>query len=148
VNGGIKSAAKVFNPISELYRDVEVASFVSNGNVNFIVPIKTDNYVIYDNCIEFKVATSIMVYAPENGVIESIEGVNKKIIKIKHFEGLYSVISGVEIVGVKVGDIVKQGKEVATAKHGDVLTFSIEKNGKSVSGIYLNKSYVRWKTVD
>ena len=146
VNDVVHDSAKVFNPISELYRDVEVASFV-NGNFSFIVPIKTDQYVIGDNSIEFKVGSSIMVYSPANGMIESIDGSNRKTIKIKHSENVFSVISNVEIVGVKVGEIVKQGKEIATAKVGETLTFSIEKDGRYINGLYLNKSYVKWKEV-
>ena len=146
VNDVVHDSAKVFNPISELYRDVEVASFV-NGNFSFIVPIKTDQYVIGDNSIEFKVGSSIMVYAPANGVIESIDRSNRKTIKIKHSENVFSVISNVEIVGVKIGEIVKQGKEIATAKVGETLTFSIEKDGRYINGLYLNKSYVKWKEV-
>ena len=46
INNDVKNSVAVFNPISELYRDVEVASFVSSGNVNFIVPIKTESYKI------------------------------------------------------------------------------------------------------
>ena len=72
VNETVKSSTNVFNPISELYRDVEVASFVSGGSVNFIVPIKTEKYNVYNDCIQFEVTSSIMVYATASGVVQEV----------------------------------------------------------------------------
>lgn len=146
VNDVIKNSTSVFNPISELYRDVEVASFVNQGNVNFIVPIKTDNYQINLNNISFKVTSSIMIYSPANGIVESINNVNEKTIVIKHSDSLFSIIKNINIVGVKVGDVVSQGKEIATAKPGDDIIFMIESDGEYVEGLYLNKSFVKWQT--
>ena len=85
-----------------------------------------------------------MVYSPANGVIESIDIVGDRVIKIKHSDTLYSIIKNINIVGVKVGDIVTQGKEIATAKLGDDVIFSIESDGKLVEGFYLNKSFIKW----
>lgn len=145
VNSDIKQTTSVFNPISELYRDVEVASFVS-ANSNFIVPIKTDKYTINLNSIDLTVTSSIMIFSPANGVVASIYGENEKVIKIKHSDTLYSIIKNVNIVGVKVGDKVNQGKEIATAKVGEVVTLMIENKGTLVEGLYLNKSFVKWET--
>jgi len=147
VNSDIKNSISVFNPISELYRDVETASFVSVGNVNFIVPIKTEKYVVNSNSIDFEVSTSIMVYAPADGVIVEI-GDNDNLgryIKIKHGDTLFSIINNVDIVGVKNNETVKQGKMLATAKVGSIINFSIFKDDKQVSGLYLNKSFVKWE---
>lgn len=146
VNKNISTAVKVFNPIAELYRDVEAASFVGASNNEFIVPIKTEKYKINPNNIVFEITSSIMVYAPANGVIFSIDDGQNKLIKIKHADDLFSCIENVEIVGVKVGDIVKQGKEIATGKVGEFLIFSVEQDGKKVNNFYLNKSYIKWET--
>lgn len=145
VNSGIKESASVFNPISELYRDMEVASFVSS-NSNFIVPVKTDKYTINLNSIDFAITSSIMIFSPANGVVDSIYGKSVKVIKIKHSDTLYSIVKNVNIVGVKVGDKIKQGKEIATAKVGDVVTLMIENNGTLVEGLHLNKSFIKWET--
>lgn len=145
VNNGIKESTSVFNPISELYRDVEVASFVS-ANSNFIVPVKSDKYTINLNSIDFTITSSIMIFSPANGVVDSIYGEDVKVIKIKHSDTLYSIVKNVNIVGVKVGDKIKQGKEVATAKVGDIVTLMIENNGTLVEGLHLNKSFIKWET--
>ena len=145
VNSVFQRTAKVFNPISELYRDVEVASFVDSTNVNFIVPIKTDSYIVNSDNIAFKVSSSIMVYAPANGIVDYISSDYEKVIKIKHSNELFSIIKNIDIVGVRVGDAVKQGKEIATARPGQVVSLYIEMNGKVVDGLYLNKSFVKWK---
>lgn len=145
VNSGIKESTSVFNPISELYRDVEVASFVS-ANSNFIVPVKTDKYTINLNSIDFTITSSIMIFSPANGVVDSIYGEDVKVIKIKHSDALYSIIKNVNIVGVKVGDKIKQGKEIATAKVGDIVTLMIENDGTLVEGLHLNKSFIKWET--
>lgn len=147
VNNDIKKSVGVFNPISELYRDVETASFVSAGTINFIVPIKTEKYNINLNSIDFEVGASIVVCAPADGIVAEIcdNKDGKKCIKIKHGEKLNSVINNVEIVGVKVNDFVKQGKTLATAKVGTVVNFSIIQDDKIVSGLYLNKSFIKWE---
>lgn len=146
VNTSVGQSVKTFNPISELYRDVEVASFVSSGSINFVVPIKTEKYKINSDNIEFNVLSSIVVYSPANGVVDEVGDVDQgvKYIKIKHADKLYSTIKNVNVVGVKRGDIVKQGKTIATAKEGDVVVFYIEKEGDIVNGLYLNKSFIKW----
>lgn len=144
VNNDVKIATGVFNPISELYRDVEVASFVSGGNISFIVPIKTEKYIINSDNIVFKATSSIMVYAPCDGIVDSIDVNDYKYIKIKHTSELYSIISNVDIVGVKEGDIVKQGKEIATAKPNTEICFFIENKNERVKNLYLNKSFIKW----
>lgn len=146
VNMSIDTSVKAFNPISELYREVDVALFVDSANVNFIVPIKTDSYILNNDNIEFKVSSSIMVYAPANGVIESISNGYDKVIKIKHSDKLFSIIKNVDIVGVKVGDCVKQGMEIATAKPERNIILTIVNDGKNVEGLYLSKSYIKWKS--
>ena len=145
VNKEISTSIKTFNPISELYRDVETASFVSAENLSFIVPIKTEKSIVNSDNIQFEVTSSIMVYATCDGVVCDIGIDNYKYIKIKHTNELISVITNIDVVGVKVGDVVKQGKEIATVKPNKVCNFYIENNGERVNGLYLNKSFVKWK---
>jgi hypothetical protein len=145
VNEDVKISTNAFNPISELYRDVEVASFVSGDNVSFIVPIKTEKYVINLDNIEFTSTSSIMIFASCDGVVEDIGNDKYRYIKIKHTNELFSVISNVDIVGVKIGNIVKQGQEIATVKPNSKVYFRIENNGELIKGLYLNKSFIKWK---
>lgn len=145
VNESVEKSVEVVNPISELYRDVEVASFVNGGVVNIILPIKSSKCEVMDNVINITVTDSIMVYAPASGVVESVDDLNgKKTIKIKHSETLATVVENIDIVGVKVGDVVKQGKEIATASTGMIVKLYVIENNKVVNNLSLNKSYVKW----
>lgn len=132
------------NPINELYRDVQVATFVNGENVNFILPVKSDKVENLNSSIKINVGDSIMVIAPANGEIMEVGEGQNKYIKIKHSNNLYSVVGGVNICGVKQGQLVKQGKEIATAKSGSCVEISLYENGKQVSGLYVYKSYIKW----
>lgn len=148
VNSDIMNSVKVFNPISELYRDVETASFVSAGSINFIAPIKTERYIINENSIDFIVDESIIISAPESGIICKIGNENNgiKYIKIQHSQNIFSIIKNVDVVGININENVKQGKILATAKQGDTVNFSIEIDGKKVNNLYFNKSFIKWET--
>lgn len=132
------------NPINELYRDVQVATFVYTENTNFIVPVKSVNVENFDSSILFTVGESIMVIAPASGEIVEIGNGENRYIKIKHSDSLYSIISGIEISGVKVNQFVKQGKEIATAKPNSKVKFELIKDGKTISGLYIYKSFIKW----
>ena len=148
VNSYVNDLVTNANPISELYREVDYLSFVDASSTNIIAPIKTDETTQNSNNIEFKVVASIMIYAPANGVVVGINNGHNKSIKIRHASDLYSIIENVDIVGVKVGDVVKQGKEIATAKIGSKIKLMIEYKNKIVEGIYLNKNFVKWKIAE
>ena len=59
---------------------------------------------------------------------------------------IFSTIKNVKIIGVKVGESVKQGKILATCNKGDVVNFEIEIDNKKVNNLYFNKSFIKWKT--
>lgn len=132
------------NPINELYRDVQVATFVYSENTNFIVPVKSINVENSDSSIVFTVGESIMIIAPASGEIIDIGKGENKYIKIKHSDSLYSIISGIEISGVKEKQFVKQGKEIATAKPNSKVKLELIKDGKKIQGLYIYKSFVKW----
>lgn len=148
VNSYVNDLVTNANPISELYREVDYLSFVDVSSTNIIAPIKTDETTQNSNNIEFKVVASIMIYAPANGVVVGINNGHNKSIKIRHASDLYSIIENVDIIGVKVGDVVKQGKEIATAEIGSKIKLMIEYKNKIVEGIYLNKNFVKWKIAE
>lgn len=139
--GDFKNVAQTVNPINELYHDVQVATFVSSDVVNFILPVKSSEIENKNDELVISVGDSIMVIAPAGGKI--VEAGNK-VIKIRHTDSVYSLVSGVNVCGVKVGENVKQGKEIATALQGDKVTISIWENNKKVSGLYVYKSFIKW----
>ena len=50
----------------------------------------------------------------------------------------------VTIGGVKAKQIVKQGKEIATAKQGGKISVKVIENGKALDGLYVYKSFIKW----
>lgn len=140
-NVNFKQVAETVNPINELYRDVQVATFVNAETLNFILPVKSD--VIENNNSELviTVTDSIMVIAPASG---EITDVSNKSITIKHTDKISTQISGVDICGVKAKQIVKQGKEIATAKQGGKISVKVIENGKVLDGLYVYKSFIKW----
>lgn len=148
VNVFINNSVSVFNPISELYRDVETASFVSAGSINFIAPVNTKLYKINGDSIDFTVDESIVVCAPETGVVSEIErGGNgqSKYIRIQHSDNIFSTIKNVKIIGVEKGEAVKQGKIIGSSNKDDIINFEIIIDGNKASNLYFNKSFIKWK---
>jgi len=148
INNKVQDSIKVFNPISELYRNVETASFVNNiGSINFIAPIKTENYKINSHSIEFVVEDSCVVCSPERGVVCEIGNYNNasKYIKLQHSNNLFSIIKNINVVGVKEGYNVKQGEVIATVKEKEIIIFEIEVDKKVVGNLYFNKRFIKWK---
>ena len=129
VNSSLSEVCKdVFSPIAELYNSDNSATFVNASNYyvkdkKFIVPIRTSLVENVNGIIHFTVQESIMVYAPASGIVaeEGTTSSGKRYIKIKHSDTCHSVIENVDVVGVCVGDGVKQGKEIATAKTDSVV---------------------------
>lgn len=134
----------VANPINELYRDVQVATFVNSENMNFILPVKTEKINNLDTAISMEVIDNIMIIAPASGEIVEIGNGENKYIKIKHSETITSVISNIGICGVDEKKYVKQGKEIATANPGSEVKIEILENGKNIKGLYIYKSFIKW----
>ncbi|MBE5757538.1 MAG: hypothetical protein E7345_01225 [Clostridiales bacterium] len=135
------------NPVNSLYRDNSGVVFTDAdvlSSPTFFIPIKGDFELLKDGTINFIVGNSIMVKAIENGVIEDVTSSNDgiKYIKINHGKGWSSVICNVDIVGVKGGDIVTRGKDIATAKLGQTISLRIYLDGVQVSNLSIAGSKI------
>lgn len=130
------------NPVNSLYNDnsgvVFTDGYVLSEKLNFSIPVITNNIeVLADGTINFNVVNTIMVRSIENGVVdyvgESADGV--KCIKIVHNAEYYSIISNVDMFGVKKGDLITKGKNVATTKIGNIVSLRVYKNGLQLSNV-------------
>jgi hypothetical protein len=130
------------NPVNSLYSDnsgvVFTDGYVMNEKLNFSIPIVTSNIdVLSDGTINFLVGNSIIVKAVESGVVdfvgESSDGI--KYIKIMHNIDCYSIISNVDLFGVKKGDLVTKGKNIATSKMGSTVSLRMYENEMQISNI-------------
>lgn len=146
------NVAYVFNPVNSLYSDNSQIVFtngdiVDKNKLDFVVPIKSDKIEVVGDYIHFTCVNSIMVMSSEGGVVRdvgvSLDGV--KYIVIRHSEDLESVIENVDIVGVTVGEIVKRGQDIATAKIGESIRFKLVEGGNSINNLSVNKSKIVWK---
>ncbi len=140
----IKIVKSASGPINELYHDVQSATFVSGENITFILPLKTDKIENKNSCLCLTVTDSIMVISPANGEIVEISKDLNKTIKIKCTNLITISISGVNVCGVTVGQFVKQGKEIATVKQGDIVQVKVFENNKIKDGLYVYKSFIKW----
>ena len=87
-----------------------------------------------------------MIYAAESGIITECGESNfgTKYIKIMHNENIYSVVDNVAVIGCNVGDVVKKGREIAIGNTGDVIKFSVFKDGIMQTNLKVNKNIIEW----
>ncbi len=145
------TVAAVINPIEKLYNDTGNIIFASTNTVSakdlkIIVPIKCEKLEIKNGTINMTVGDSIMLSAPENGVVEQIGTLlnGRKFIKISLANNFYCVIENVDVVGVKEGEIVKKGKDIATLLKGEVVKMDLFENDHKLTNISVNKNLVEW----
>lgn len=122
--------------------------FIENDeNLEFVSPVKSYQYSIENNTIKFTVYSNTIVNAIEEGIVIDC-GTNKegvKFIKIMHPNKIESTLLNIETIGVKVGDAVVKGKEIATVKESDNLFLKMLRNNKPVQDIKINNNVIIWE---
>lgn len=145
----VKNYNIINNPVNSLYNDNSDAVFTNNDKLlNFVIPIKgAISNIEDDGSISFVVNNSIMVCATESGVVEDVGSTNDyvKYVKIKHTDGIYSILENLDLVGVCVGEIVKSGQDIATAKVGTRVVFKLFDNGTQITNLKLIQSKIVWQ---
>ena len=146
--------AYAFNPINTLYNNSNDVIFtatslnnVANKTLKFIVPVKCNTIENENGTLRFLVDNSIMVKACEDGVVTNL-GVSltgEKFIEIKHNTLVTSRYSNIDITGVVINQMVKKGKDIATAKTNQYVTLSVFVNGVS-QNLSVNKNQVTWES--
>jgi len=142
--------AYVYNPVNSLYSDNSNVIFTSGnvvGKLEFSLPILGAGIENNNGVLQFTIGKSIMVMAPEGGVVNecgsTLDGV--KYLKIKHTESVYSIIENVDILGVSQYDVVKKGQDIATAKIGEKVNLKIYENDVLVQNLVINQSKITWQ---
>lgn len=144
----------VFDPVNSLYSDNGSVIFTSTGfyvakdKLDFVIPIVCASIQVDENGTISAVADkSIMVKAVESGVVEdvgvSLNGI--KYIKIRHSLDVCSELQNVDIVGVKIGDNVKRGSDIATIKQGSVLSLKLYDCEKQIKNLKILESKIVWE---
>ena len=144
---------RVCSPVSSLYNDNSGVVFTNGGvlekdTVNLILPIKGATYeILEDGTVEFVVQKSIMVSSCDSGVVidagVSLDGV--KFVTIKHNASVTTKIENIEILGVEVGETVKSGQDIATAKVDKIVRLRVYQNDVQVSNLKISKSKILWE---
>ena len=135
----ISTISYITNPVNPLYSDMGDIVFTSSNKLyklnseisEFSVPVIYNSYKIKDNSIEFLVSGPLL-NSIQQGIVEDIYviGNNIKCVKVKHNRNIYSVIENVDILGVNIGSLVKQGQKIATVKDNSTIKLSIYENGE------------------
>ncbi len=154
LSGYVQTCTSVYNPINPLFNESGGIVFasskfnnVSKTNLKFITPIKCGVFEIIEGDVCFTIDSSIMVVAPEDGIIKEIGYLpnGEKYIEIMHAKNVTTKIENIYITGVVSGQVVAKGKDIATVKLGDVVRFSIYENDVKQTNIMLNKNQVEWE---
>lgn len=142
--------AYVYNPVNSLYSDNSNVIFTSGsvvGKLEFSLPILGAVVENNNGVLQFTIGKSIMVMAPEGGVVSecgsTLDGI--KYIKIKHNESICSVIENVDILGVSQFEVVKKGQDIATAKVGEKVNLKIYENDVLIQNLVINQSKITWQ---
>jgi len=152
INQICSSMCYIYNPVNSLYSDSSNIVFTSvysikKESLNFVVPIMSSQPTINANGdINIVVGNSIMVKSIENGVVEEVGTTNDgvKYIKVFHCLDVYSVIENIDIVGVKVGDVLKKGQDMATAKQGNTVTLKLFEGDHQINNLEIHQSKIVW----
>lgn len=149
-----KTYASVYNPINTLYNNFSDVIFTSTKfnnietkNLKLIVPVVSSKTVNENGELKFLIDNSIMVKACEDGIVTGL-GVlpnGEKYVEIKHNALVTSRYSNIDITGVVINQLVKKGKDIATAKQNEYLTLSVFVEGVA-QNLTVNKNQVVWES--
>ncbi len=152
-NSVYRQASAIYNPLSKLYNEEDDAIFINNLNalilskdLHFILPVRSGDIKVTNGDVIITVQDSIMVYAPEGGIVAEcgVSNFNTKYIKIMHNESIYSIIDNVEVIGCEKGDVVKKGREIATATPNSAIKISIYNNNEKLLNLSVVKNNIEW----
>lgn len=153
-NGYDQLCTEIYNPIDALFNDnggivftSKMLSNINKNNLKFVTPIKCSEISIVDDTINYVIDNSIMIIAPEDGIIKSIGYLpnGEKYIEIAHSKNIVSRLENIYITGVVTGQVVAKGKDIATARMDSVVRFSIYEDGVKISNLKLNKNVIIWE---
>ena len=143
----------IYDPVNSLYSDNSSVVFTSSlmyskDKLNFTLPIVgATSSVDNKGNIQLTVKNSIMVKSPESGVVEEIGATLNgiKYIKILHAINIHSVIENVDMIGVRVGETLKCGQDIATAGEGKVVVLKIFEDSTQITNLKINQSKIIWQ---
>lgn len=153
-NGYDQLCTEIYNPIDALFNDnggivftSKMLNNINKNNLKFVTPIKCSDISIVDDTINYVIDNSIMIIAPEDGIIKSIGYLpnGEKYIEIAHTKNIVSRLENIYITGVVTGQVVAKGKDIATARMDSVVRFSIYEDGTKISNLKLNKNVITWE---
>lgn len=153
-NGYDQLCTEIYNPIDALFNDnggivftSKMLNNINKNNLKFVTPIKCSDISIVDDTINYTIDNSIMIIAPEDGIIKSIGYLpnGEKYIEIAHSKNIVSRLENIYITGVVTGQVVAKGKDIATARMDSVVRFSIYEDGTKISNLKLNKNVITWE---
>lgn len=153
-NGYDQLCTEIYNPIDALFNDnggivftSKMLNNINKNNLKFVTPIKCSDISIVDDTINYVIDNSIMIIAPEDGIIKSIGYLpnGEKYIEIAHSKNIVSRLENIYITGVVTGQVVAKGKDIATACMDSVVRFSIYEDGIKISNLKLNKNVITWE---
>ncbi len=147
----------MYDPVNPLYNDlghivftnsVGYAEYNVEKTVTFTVPVISNKMTIQTDHIAFEIVDSVMVVASADGVVLKVGTMENggKYVELKHSKSLVTRYENIDIAGVVPGEVVKSGQDIATAKVGAVVKFSILRNAVAVTNLTLQQNKVVWQS--
>lgn len=141
----------IYPPYSEtgniIFTNGQAYYIEDKENLEFISPVKSYESEIDSNQITFTVYSNGIIIASEQGIVTDC-GTNEngiKFIKITHPNNIITTYLNLENIGVKVGDAVIKGKEIATINENEKLLLIITQDKNPVKNITINDNVILWQ---
>jgi len=122
------------------------ALYVSgNSNIEFSLPIETEDITINNGIVKFAVDTFSLVSAAEDGIVTVIgKQSDVKYVEIKHTNNIKTRYSGFDYIGVSKNNITTKNSPLGTVSGGEYLEFSIIYKGKTVTDLTVSNGELVW----
>ncbi len=149
LSGIYSNVLRAYNPIYSPYSETSNIVFTTSDDKvgDFELPIISSKTKIdQDGTVSAEVKESILIKSVADGVVDKIEdrdGV--KVIVIRHGKDLRVEYINIDVAGVNVGNIVRAGKEIGTAKLGSTVSFKAYLANKQVKGFKIENNKLVWQ---
>lgn len=147
------NVCNLYNPIYSPYAETGSITFAGafdyeNDYDDIEMPIlSSDIRIDNDGTIIAKVKESILIKSVLDGVVESItESDGVKVVRIIYSDSIAVDYINLDVAGVNVGNIVKKGKEIGTAKLGSEVSFKVYYNNHQIDGIKIENNKLVWQS--
>ncbi len=119
---------------------------VKESELHFALPIKTTHTEVHDGYIKMTMTEDNVVRGMECGYVKKIgeNNLKQRYIELQHTDKLSSVIYGVDVIGVGVGQYIKKGDLIGTLEKNNTLIIKLFKQGSQIIDVNVVDNHIIW----